>query len=74
MSFDYSKLCGKIKEVCRTQDEFARRMGLGRVSISMRLNNKLDFSNREIRNACDILGIPKDEIPSYFFCLNSSEN
>lgn len=74
MSFDYSKLSGKIKEVCKTQDEFAKRMGLGRVSISQRLNNKLDFTTTEINKACAILGISKTEIPAYFFCANSSEN
>lgn len=74
MSFDYSKLSGKIKEVCKTQDEFAKRMGLGRVSISQRLNNKLDFTTSEINKACDILGITKADIPVYFFCASSSEN
>ena len=44
MSFDYAKLRGKIKEVYRTQDEFAKALGIGRVSLSQRLNNTLDFS------------------------------
>lgn len=67
MRFDYSKLLGKIKEKCKTQDEFARKMHLGRVSVSQRLNNKLDFDAREIQLACEILDIPKEEIPVYFF-------
>lgn len=67
MSFDYSKLLGRIKEKCKTQDEFAKQMGLGRVSISRRLNNKLDFDAREIQVACEILDIPIEQIPEYFF-------
>jgi hypothetical protein len=67
--YDYSKLRGKIKEVCSTQDNFAVKMGMGRVSISQRLNNILDFSQSEIYRACDILNIGRNEIPVYFFTL-----
>lgn len=65
--FDYSRLRGKIKEVCDTQDEFSRQMHIGRVSLSKRLNNKGYFSQDEILKACDILGIVHSSIPAYFF-------
>ncbi|WP_236894818.1 DUF739 family protein [Clostridium beijerinckii] len=68
-SFDYSKLRGKIKEVYGTQDKFAKALGIGRVSLSQRLNNVLDFSQEEINNSCGILGITKEDIPAYFFTL-----
>ena len=71
--FDYSELLGKIKTVCGTQDNFAKAMGFGRVSLSERLNNKLDFKAREIIKACDILGITGSDIPLYFFSEKSSE-
>ena len=67
--FDYSRLRGKIKEVCDTQDEFARRMGMGRVTISQRLNNLLEFTADEMIRACDILGIDYIDIPYYFFTV-----
>lgn len=73
MSFDYSKLRGKIKEQCGTQEIFAEKMNIGRVSLSQRLNNKLDFSSKEIERACKVLGISYAEIPEYFFCTISSE-
>lgn len=73
MAFDYSKLRGKIKEVCGTQSNFAKRLGIGRVSLSQRLNNTLEFSQKEINNACDILSIKKDDIPKYFFILKVQE-
>ena len=73
MAFDYSKLSGKIKEVCGTQDNFAKMLGIGRVSLSMRLNNKQDFTAPEINRSCVILNIPLSEIPDYFFCRKSSE-
>lgn len=39
--FDYARLRGKIKEVFGTQDAFADAIGLGRVSVSQRLNNQI---------------------------------
>lgn len=69
MVYDYSKLRGKIKEVCETQEIFSKKLGIGRVSLSQRLNNQLEFSQDEIFNACDILGIDRKEIPVYFFCI-----
>lgn len=67
MSWNYSKLKGRIKEICGTQDEFASRIGIGRVSLSQRLNNMLEFSQDEIFKSCDVLGLDKSEIPIYFF-------
>lgn len=67
--FEYSRLRGKIKEKCNTQDVFAQQMGIGRVSLSQRLNNQLDFSQDEMFKACDILDIDKTEIPLYFFTV-----
>lgn len=69
MAFNYNKLRGKIKEVCGTQDNFAKAIGIGRVSLSQRLNNILDFSQEEIHKSCEILGIDKEDIPVYFFTL-----
>lgn len=67
MEFNYNKLRGKIKEVYGTQDNFAEALGIGRVSLSQRLNNSADFSNLEIFSACRLLGISQLEIAEYFF-------
>lgn len=67
MEWDYRKLRGRIKEKCETQDAFAEKLGIGRVSLSQRLNNQLEFSQAEIFHACVILDIPFAEIPAYFF-------
>lgn len=70
MSYNYSKLRGKIREVCGTQDVFSEKLGIGRVSLSQRLNNQLEFSQDEMLKACDILNISREEIPVYFFTVN----
>ncbi|SFS01440.1 DUF739 family protein [Anaeromicropila populeti] len=66
--FYYNKLLGKIKEKYNTQEAFAVALGIGRVSLSQRLNNKLGFSQMEIYNAIKLLNIDIEEIPVYFYC------
>lgn len=65
--FDYSKLRGKIKEVFGTQAKFADAMGLSSVSLSAKLNNTVPFTQSEINTACELLSIPFEFIPIYFF-------
>ena len=65
--FDYSRLRGKIKEKCDTQESFTRQMGMSRTSLSKRLNNQIDFSQDEILRACKILDIDDSGITQYFF-------
>ena len=67
--FDYRKLKGRIKEVFDTQDRFADAINIGRVSLSQRLNNKLEFSQKEMFATCDALGVPYSMIPDYFFTV-----
>ena len=67
MTWNYNKLKGRIKEKCGTQDAFAAQIGIGRVSLSQRLNNLLEFSQDEIFKSCDVLEIDQSEIPVYFF-------
>jgi transcriptional regulator with XRE-family HTH domain len=68
MAFDYSKLRGKIREMCQTQENFAEKIGLSKVSLSVKLNNKVPFTQGEIHAACDVLGIDRSDIAEYFFC------
>lgn len=67
MNFDYGKLRGKIREICGSESAFCEKLGLGRTSLSQRLNNRLEFSQVEIHQSCEILGIKKADIPTYFF-------
>lgn len=67
MACDYSKLRGKIKERFKTQDNFARALGIGRVALSQKLNGKVDFSQSEISKSVSLLEISCDDISEYFF-------
>jgi plasmid maintenance system antidote protein VapI len=67
MTFDYSKLRGRIREVFGTQDRFAEAMGRSDTSISQKLNNKSEWTQKEINRAVEVLGIDDVDVSAYFF-------
>jgi len=67
MVWDYSKLSGRIREICGTQDAFAAKLGISRVSLSLKMNSKSEFTQDEMFKSCDILSIPYAELSDYFF-------
>ena len=69
MEFDYAKLNGRIREVCGTQAEFSDKMGLSERSVSMKLNNKIAFKQKEIARAVEVLNIA-----NYFFAFKVQNN
>lgn len=69
MAYDYSRLLGKIVEKYGTQAKFASAMGLSEHTISKKLNVVIGWKQSEILKACDLLGIPFNEVGDYFFTL-----
>lgn len=67
MEYNYSKLNGKIKEVFGTQTAFAKAMEMGQTSLSLKLNNKAEWSQDEMEKAMDLLSIPRQSVRTYFF-------
>lgn len=67
MDYDYSKLSGKIKEVFGTQEAFAEAMDMGRTSLSLKMNNKSEWTQVEMTTAMDLLHIPHSSVRAYFF-------
>lgn len=67
MVFDYCELIKLMRYKYGTQDNFAKALSIGRVSLSQRLNNRLEFSQEEILKASKLLGISEKDIPVYFF-------
>lgn len=74
VEYDYSKLCGKIREKFGKQYNFASAMGMHPSTLSLKLNNHRDWTREEIVRACELLGIDLEDAGSYFFCLESCEN
>ncbi|BDU82541.1 DUF739 family protein [Clostridium perfringens] len=67
MAFDYDKLRGRIIERFGTQREFARALQVSERTLSLKLNNKIFFSQDEIKKASELLNISLEEIQIYFF-------
>jgi transcriptional regulator with XRE-family HTH domain len=65
--FDYSKLRGKIKELFGCEREFAGAMNMSATTLSLILNNKAEFSQNDIKTACELLRIPPSKLNEYFF-------
>ena len=65
--FDYSKLKGKIREVCGTNTVFAQKLGCSLNTLSLKLNNKYEFTQGDIIRSTKILNIAVDDIADYFF-------
>ena len=63
----YSKLKGKIREVFGTNYKFADAMDMDRTSLSAKLHNKTPWKREEIERACEVLGIPIEDVYLYFF-------
>ena len=69
MEIKYSsgKLRGKIREVCGTEKEFAKVLKISATALSLKLNNKGDWSRSEMEEIMRILSIKIKEIIDYFF-------
>lgn len=70
MSFDYSKLRGRIVEKFGTLENFSKEVKISNHTISKYMNNKIPWKQTNISKAVQVLEIPPEEIPSYFFTLN----
>ncbi len=69
MPFNYSKLDGLIREKCKTQSEFARKIGISAESLSKKMTGKRKWNQEQILKACEVLGISAEDIPTYFFAV-----
>lgn len=65
--YDYSKLRGKIKEIFGTQTAFAAEIPMNEATLSNKLNNNVEFTQKEMNRTCDLFNEPYSMIPTYFF-------
>lgn len=74
MNYDYSKLRGRIVEYYGKQSDFAKSLNLSNVSLNKKLNNRVKFTQDEIRIMIDRLNIKKVEVEDYFFTIKVENN
>ena len=67
MSFKYNKLRGRIVEICGSQAEFSKKIGLSEQIISAKLSGNSSFTQDNIIAWSEVLDIDQNDIGSYFF-------
>lgn len=67
MRYNYSKLLGRIREFGLTQERLAKAIGKDKSTLTMKLNGRSAFTQKEIDEICKVLDISNDEIGDYFF-------
>ena len=67
MAYDYSKLRGKIVEKYGSQYNFAKAMNIGNSTLTQKMTNKAEWSQREMTKALSLLEVDSKEVERYFF-------
>lgn len=67
MAYDYSKLRGRIIEKFGTSTAFAKAFPMSERTLSLKMNCKRNWSQKQIERACEMLSIERLEMPEYFF-------
>lgn len=71
MEYDYRALIGRVYEIFGTQAAFAKAIGLSERSVSLRLNNKVEWGQNDMVRSAKELAFENgaNDIPRYFFNL-----
>lgn len=67
--YDYRELQGDIRREYGTQGAFAKAMGMADATLSLKLNNKAEWSQDEMTLAIKLLHVGVEKIEPYFFTL-----
>lgn len=65
MTFNHDKLRGRMRELRFSQDALAKEIGISGVALSKKLNNRTEFTAKEMLSIMKLLDIV-DPVP-YFF-------
>lgn len=66
-NYNYDMLRGAIKANFRKQSDFAAALGISERSLSLKLNNKVLFTQYEIDEAIKLLKLNPNKLKTYFF-------
>lgn len=74
MSFNYSKLSGRIIEIFGARYKFAEAMGWSERTLSLKMNGRRVWNQSDICKAIRLLKLTEEDIPAYFFTLKVQKN
>lgn len=66
------KIKAAVVESGYSQTALAKEMNMSKNTLNAKLNGIRDFTTSEVRSMCQILCIPKEQIPNIFFADNIS--
>lgn len=69
IEFDYTLLIERIIDMFGSQNNFAIVLGITNVSLSKKLNNVVNFTQREMLMSMKLLNIPLNLLGIYFFTI-----
>ena len=69
LCFNYSKLKGRIIEICGSNGAFIDGMGWSRPTYARKMSGESEWTDKEIAKAAELLKIDFSEIHLYFFAL-----
>lgn len=69
MEFDFRQLTALIIAVYGSRQAFAKKAGISKGTLSMKLNNRSKITGEEIIKWCELLCIDPRDIGTYFFTL-----
>ena len=65
--FKFYKLTGRIIEKFKTRDNFAAKVPMSIPTLINKLSGRVDFKSREVVRFCELLDIPLEQIPNFFY-------
>ena len=70
ISFDYILLRQRMKSHRYSIEALASKVGMDRSSLSLRLNNRREFTQEDMLRISKVLDIQLDDLVDYFFKNN----
>lgn len=74
MSVRYNKLRGRIIEMFGSQANFAAAIGISEQTVTAKLSGRSSFTQDNIITWCKALNIDQNDIGSYFFVFELSND
>lgn len=67
MTYDYSKLYGRMAELGITREKLAKQLEISRSTLYSKLTSRTEFTQDEIRRCVEILRLDVRDLSLYFF-------
>lgn len=67
MTFNYSKLIGRMAEKGETRESISNKLGISSMALRNKLSGKTQFKQDEMAKLIEVLDIDPERIAFYFF-------